>query len=137
MTMPTEPIRDIMRRTIANLKFIERHAEPNGPYEVTQLVNSFLGALAHPWEVMQDDLMQLSLVEAAARGWPPITKELITDREPRSLGELIGLMRNSFAHRNIKFLAGRKSEIRALRIWNKHPRTGIRTWGAVVTVDAA
>jgi hypothetical protein len=45
MGMPTEPIRDIMRRTIANLEFVERHATPNGPYEVTQLLNSFSARL--------------------------------------------------------------------------------------------
>ena len=48
MGMPIEPIRDIMRGTIANLEFVETHARPNGPYEVTQLINSFLGTLAHP-----------------------------------------------------------------------------------------
>jgi hypothetical protein len=35
---------------MANLEFIERHAGAGGRYEVTQLVNSFLGALAHPYE---------------------------------------------------------------------------------------
>jgi hypothetical protein len=30
MGMPTEPIRDIMRRTVANLEFVERHNTPNG-----------------------------------------------------------------------------------------------------------
>jgi hypothetical protein len=33
-----------------NLKFIEEHKRRDGPYEVTQLLNSFLGALAFPWE---------------------------------------------------------------------------------------
>ncbi len=42
MTMPTEPIRDIMRRTMANLALIEGHKSDAGPYEVTQLINSFL-----------------------------------------------------------------------------------------------
>jgi hypothetical protein len=48
MVMPIEPVRDIMRRTMQNLKFVEGHRGANGPYEVTQLLNSFLGALAHP-----------------------------------------------------------------------------------------
>ena len=47
---PEDPVRDVMRRTMFNLRFIEEHQEQNGPFEVTQLVNSFLGALAHPWE---------------------------------------------------------------------------------------
>jgi hypothetical protein len=37
--MPNEPLRDIMRRTVENLKFVERNAAPTGPFEVTQLIN--------------------------------------------------------------------------------------------------
>jgi hypothetical protein len=48
--MPYEPVLDIMRRTMANLEFVEEHKSDIGPFEVTQLLNSFLGALAHPWE---------------------------------------------------------------------------------------
>ncbi len=48
--MPNEPLRDVMRRTMKNLEFVERSATPTGPFEVTQLINSFIGALAHPWE---------------------------------------------------------------------------------------
>ena len=43
-----EPLLDIMRRSMANLAFVEAHAGPSGPYEVTQLINTFLGALTHP-----------------------------------------------------------------------------------------
>lgn len=38
MGMPTEPILDIMRRSMANLRFVEQAAGPNGPFEVTQPV---------------------------------------------------------------------------------------------------
>ena len=72
MGMPTEPLLDIMRRSMANLAFVEGNAGPEGPYEVTQLVNTFLGALAHPFEAMRDDLNSLSLADAAALGWPRI-----------------------------------------------------------------
>ncbi|MCI0632058.1 MAG: hypothetical protein L0Y44_15540 [Phycisphaerales bacterium] len=37
---PEDPVRDIMRRTMFNLRLIEQQATTNGPYEVTQLVNS-------------------------------------------------------------------------------------------------
>jgi hypothetical protein len=137
MTIPTIPIRDIMRRTIVNLKFIEQCAKPDGPYEVTQLVNSFLGALAHPWEEMQSELMALPLTEAARRGWPIIAKESPTDREPQSLGDLTRVMRNGFTHGNIHFLGDAKGEIQALHIWNTDPRSGERTWAAIISVEAA
>ena len=68
--MPFEPVLDIMRRTMENLEFVERHANKDGPYEVTQLINSFLGALAHPWEEFQAELLQMPLADAAAKGWP-------------------------------------------------------------------
>jgi hypothetical protein len=59
--MPHEPLRDVMHRTMHNLKFIEAQKTPHGPYEVTQLLNSFLGALAHPWEIYQSELCNRSL----------------------------------------------------------------------------
>lgn len=136
MVMPNEPVRDIMRRTMSNLAFVEKNAQPDGPFETTQLINSFLGALAHPWETLKAELNALPLGEAARRGWPVIAKELPSDLEPRSIGKLVGMMRNSFAHGNITFLPGSKGEIQALRVWNTLPN-GPRTWGTIVTVDDA
>jgi hypothetical protein len=132
---PEDPVRDVMRRTMENLRFIEQHATSSGPFEVTQLVNSFLGALAHPWEHLRSDLDSLSLAQAEHDGWPHITKERVTDEEPESLGDLLRLVRHALAHGNIEFLPGARNEIRALRIWNNHPRRGVRTWGALVTVE--
>lgn len=131
---PSEPIRDIMRRTMANLAFVEAHASVDGPYETTQLINSFLGALAHPWEAMKPELAALSLADAEARGWPCIRKELPQDRDPANLGDLIRLIRNSLAHGNIDFLPAPDGRIGAFHIWNLHPGGG-RNWGTVVTVD--
>lgn len=132
MGMPYEPVHDIMRRTMHNLEFVEAHASGNGPYEVTQLINSFLGALAHPWETYRDDLTEMSLATARIAGWPAIAKERPNDREPNSLGDLVRLMRNALAHGNVEFLPGASDEIQALRLWNID--RGRRTWGAVVTV---
>lgn len=134
MGMPTQPLLDIMRRSMANLAFVEAHAGPEGPYEVTQLVNTFLGALAHPFEAMRDDLMSLPQTATAALGWPRIGRERPADEEPKSLSDLIRLLRNGFAHGNIEFLSDGRGEIVALRIWNTN-RQGARTWGAVIKVD--
>jgi hypothetical protein len=73
--MPHEPVRDIMRRTMKNLKFVEACAGTDGPYEMMQLINSFVGALAHPWETYRDDLTAISLAAAHIAGWPAIGKE--------------------------------------------------------------
>jgi hypothetical protein len=133
MGMPTEPLLDIMRRSMANLKFVEEHAQPSGPYEVTQLVNTFLGALAHPFDAMRNDLMVRPLADAAILGWPSIAREQRTDREPSSLGDLIRLMRNAIAHGNIEFLSDEKGQISSIRVWNND--RGVRTWGAILSVE--
>src|SRR4051812_3071089 len=121
MGAPTEPVLDIMRRSMANLEIVEAHAGPSGPYEITQLVNTFLGALAHPFEAMRDDLLNLGVADAVSPGWPSIARERPTDREPSSVSDLIRLMRNGVAHGNIEFLSDGKGQILAIRLWNTDP----------------
>ena len=133
--MPNEPIIDMMRRTMANLRFIEKHAREDGLYEVTQLVNSFLAALAHPWEEYKEQLNSMTIEDAISNGWPKLQKERVgRDSDPTSLGDLLRLVRNSFAHGNIDFLPNQPSEITHLRFWNCN-RQGNRTWGTIATVD--
>jgi hypothetical protein len=131
---PEEPVRDVMRRTMFNLDLIQRQETPSGPFYVTQLVNSFLGALAHPWERFKKELRTIPIAEALAQGWPEIAKERMTDSEPKHLCELLRVMRNGIAHGNIVFLPNEKDEIRAIRVWNNDPK-GHRTWGAILTVE--
>jgi hypothetical protein len=115
-----EPVLDIMRRTMANLEFVEEHKSDNGPFEVTQLLNSFLGALAHPWENLKEELNSISLVDAERDGWPIPQCERAKDRVPRSLGDLIRQFRHGVAHGNVSFLPGGHGEIAALRIENRY-----------------
>ena len=69
------------------------------------------------------------------RGWPQIAKERKTDRDPGTLGDLLGLLRNSVAHGNVEFLPDGHGEIQALRLWNiKQPKRQ-RTWGSIITVS--
>ena len=129
--MPWEPTLDIMRRTIANLEFVERNARPGGPFEVTQLLNSFLGALAHPWERYRSDFHNIPFT--ADDGWPRLPPALQTDKVPDSLTEALRLLRNGIAHGNIDFLQGPDGSIRAIRIQNYD--RGRRTWGTILTVS--
>jgi hypothetical protein len=117
-----------------NLRYIEGVRNSDGPYEVTQLVNSFLAALAHPWEELKSNLKCTTLHQAAAEGWPVLKRERPDDVEPTSLGDLLRLVRNSFAHGNIEFLGSGTSEITHLRIWNMTPNTDRRTWGTIASV---
>ena len=54
----------VMERTMFNLNFIKDHKQEDGPWEITQLVNSFLGALAHPWEELKQQFNKMSIKES-------------------------------------------------------------------------
>lgn len=130
---PQEPVRDIMRRTMANLRFVEQRRTPSGPFEVTQLINSFLGALAHPWEKFKDELNKMSLTRAERAGWPKVSKERPEHQDPKSLGDLLRLVRNSLSHGNVEFLPDERNDIHALRLCNIDH--GKRTWAARVNIE--
>ena len=131
---PKDRLYDIMMRTVYNLKYIEENKDSNGPYETTQLLNSFIGAVAHPWEKYKQELNAITLDEAQVRGWPIIEKERPDDKDPENLGDLIRLMRNGIAHGNIIPYPDSNMEIRSVLIWNLKPN-GTRDWGAVLPVD--
>jgi hypothetical protein len=88
----------VMERTIWKLEFIDKHKQPTGPFEVTQLVNSFLGALAHPWEELQAEFKRRTIEEAEKNGWPKVSKDSPEDMDPKHLGDLLRLMRHGIAH---------------------------------------
>jgi hypothetical protein len=132
--MPHEPVLDIMRRTMRNLAFIEQHASSDGPFEVTQLINSFLGALAHPWESLKSELNSISIADAKSRGWPIPQEEKAADQAPTTLGDVMRLLRNGLAHGNISFVPGGQGQIAALRIENRNVK-GRRTWGVIITPE--
>jgi len=131
--MPHVPVLDMMRRTMVNLAYVERHSAKDGPFEVTQLINSFLGALAHPWETLKADLPSISLAEAAAAGWPVPEQQGGRGPPPESLGELLRLLRNGIAHGNLSFLPDGRGEIQAIRIENYDRRR--LTWRGVISVQ--
>jgi AbrB family looped-hinge helix DNA binding protein len=137
MTMPDVPVRDLMDRTKANLDFIQQEYDSGNRdvWDVTQLVNSFLAALAHPWESWRQDraeILSMSLLEAEAHGWPRLEKDDDRDEDPKNLGELLRLMRNGIAHGNIKFISDHENNIGELRLWNADK--GFRTWGTRMDV---
>lgn len=135
--MPQEPIRDFMHRTIANLEFVRAKS---GPFEVTQLVNSFLGAVVHPWERFStDQAFQKSLSEAHRLGWPLIQKERQNDKPINTIWDLIRAVRNGLAHGNIEFRSAGSNEIKFLSVEDRYPRgharAGQRRTGVVLSVE--
>ena len=132
--MPNVPVREIMQRTMGNYRFIDKqYQEGEAVFEVTQLVNSFLGAFAHPWEQWRQELAGISIAEAHKNGWPVVTADDPRDDDPQTLGKLLGLIRNSLAHGNIHYLKDHKNDIGALFIWNEW--NGWRTWAATLDVS--
>lgn len=131
---PSDPVPDIMHRTMCNLRYIETRATSDGPYEVTQLINSFLGAFAHPWEEYKPSLCKTTLDEAHKRGWPELKNERAEGNGPTSLGDLLRLVRNAFAHGHIRFIPGPNNEIESIQFWNNNRRRS-RTWETTLTVS--
>jgi len=131
--MPHVPVLDMMRRTMSNLEFIERHSAKDGPFEVTQLINSFLGALVHPWENLKTELPVMTLAEARNAGWPIPEQQGGRRQEPQSLGELLRLLRNGIAHGNLSFLPDGRGQIQAIRIENYDRK--LLTWQGVISVQ--
>ena len=131
----------VMDRTMANLRFIEEHKSDEGPFETTQLVNSFLGALAHPWEELKEEFVKLRINDAEKAGWPKIPKQLATDVEPKNLGDLIRLMRNAMAHGGVELLPKADCEIEEIQIVNVDPDVGIahggRFWRSRMCSDSS
>jgi HEPN pEK499 p136 len=115
-----------MERTMFNLRFVEERKARNGPYEVTQLINSFLGAMAHPWERWKKALKEM---DQQQDGWPIIVTEEGYSYTPKSRGDLIRLMRNAMAHGDLVF-ESKGGEIVALSLWNT-----LNDWRARVKVE--
>lgn len=155
MTSPEQQDIDLIRRTLDNLKYIEEHKGRNGPWEVTQTVNSFLSIIAHPRERLLDPeaIKWLTLTDSkvTSAGLPSFASSWEYDsEEPRTLAQLLRLLRNGIAHGNVDLLDGRELEVlrpeaeidaklthvdvAGIEIWNADNGKN-RTWGTVLTVE--
>lgn len=127
-------IRDFMARTLHNLELIEAHAPAPGEtaapsvYEVTQLINSMLGLLIFPREGFWVHLSARPL-----HTLPPEFQTLRRATRARDLRQLIRLMRNSFAHFNVKTHSF-MGQIDSLVLTNLNDQKQI-TWEMEITVD--
>lgn len=159
MGYPNDPVRVVMKRTIANLQFIDEadeqlraEARANGlsrrdaeqaPFEATQLLNSFLGAVIHPWETLRERSGQgiaIGLDEAEKRGWPVLRNQNRYAPEAKNYARMLSNIRNAFAHGSIELLkdlpdeTGRR-DIGGVRIWNKCPDCNCKTWITEISLD--
>lgn len=100
-------------RTKQNLEFIDTAAKTNPDvYEVTQLVNSFLGLLVFPQQKYFDKIPKTPIETLQAEGWPiPCASD-----NCKNLQDLMRCLRNAVAHFNIEFCGNQ--EITSLKMWN-------------------
>jgi hypothetical protein len=124
-----DEVREIMNRTMANLRFIDcQKALGTNVFEVTQLINSFLGALALPWEKYESQLNQMALASPPSNRWQSIKNELPAGTNPASVGLLIKKLRNAVLHGNIEFRPEHPAEIDSVILWNTPNGKMNRTW---------
>lgn len=148
-----QPVLLLMYRTIQNYEFIEQKKDHNGPFEVTQLINSFLALVAHPWDQLLDkNKLGFGIDSRVFKdcGFPSFPR-LAVEGTPANIDtayELLRVLRNSMAHGNMELLdrkALRKlrqtgplarvaeTEIAGLELWNQNDG-GIVTWRTALSI---
>ena len=88
----------ILKNTIYNLEFIEERKGVSGPFEVTQLINSFL-------------MVVLQNIDDLKSVW---------ENENPSIN--ITKIRHALAHGNLSFEPGENKEIKAIHLWTSRNR---------------
>ncbi len=116
-------ITDFVRRTIANLEFIELHKN-NNVFEFTQLVNSLLGIVVLPKAKDLRSIPRLSFTELINAGWK-LPLVYFNPTGINDLRNLIRVFRNSIAHFNIRIISNYNDEINGLIIYNKNRKNKI------------
>jgi hypothetical protein len=144
-----QPVLLLLYRTIHNLEFIEQRKHYNGPFEVTQLINSFLAAVAHPWDQLLDKrkLEDVTLDSRTFRecGFPAFPR-LPVEGEPAQVEnacQLLRVLRNGIAHGNMELLDRttlrrlrptgplprvKEDEIAGIKLWNRKSDEAPTTW---------
>lgn len=124
---------DFVRRTLANLRAIERLArtEPDKHFEITQLINSCIGLLFVPTEDQIERLMAESISGFLGEVEPP---RLLYGQLPyENAAGLVRYLRNAFAHLNFDF-EYQNNLIEGVYVWNEDEREGVK-WVAYVRQD--
>ncbi|ACI52469.1 hypothetical protein Gdia_2732 [Gluconacetobacter diazotrophicus PA1 5] len=123
MGIPSDPLLDIMRRSLINLDFIEANYQDHGLYEVTQLVNTFLGAFIHPFEKSAKGKEFISYFRARP---PPVPFAAKTAEDFNYL-EFIYFVRHALAHGDLHYNANKIKQIESITLWNsKYGEKAIR-----------
>jgi hypothetical protein len=138
-----------MYRSIQNLDFINQNRRHCGPFEVTQLINSFLAVVAHPWDQLldQDKLKKLTFDSSAYREcrFPEFPRLPVEGDQAKTenIYDLLRVLRNGMAHGNMELLDRKtlrklrqlgplprvtEDEIAGIKIWNKPSENAKTNW---------
>ncbi|MGN6369017.1 MAG: HEPN family nuclease [Phycisphaerae bacterium] len=122
------PRRDLMTRTLENLDFVQKNKGERGPYEFTQLINSFLIAFIQAKSYW---IAKLPEFPFPAKGWPVVKSVPQQGHEkcvPTNARELVERIRHSLSHGNFSLWTsgGPNPQIDAVELWNV-PKEGSAT----------
>lgn len=116
MGIPADPLLDIMRRSLINLEFIYKNHEKHAVYEITQLVNTFLGAFIHPFE--RSSKGRAFIAYFAARPTPIDVTYQIREGDNVTYYDFIQYIRHALAHGNMRYNPNAIKQIESITIWN-------------------
>lgn len=135
----------LIYRTLTNLDYITANKHHGGPFEITQLINSFMGVFAHPWDQLLDksklETERLSSTRFRECGFPELPQFPPEGEGTRmeSIHDYLRVLRNAMAHGNFKLLD--RKELRSLRQRGTLPKvsekeiTGLRLWNTPMNSD--
>lgn len=126
--MITRSRRKLIRRTLVDLQFIDDQQSDDGPFEITQLVNSFLVILLQNWDDLEPDWPQ---TPQCGLNWPSIE----CSNPNQQTRQCIGKVRDALAHGLFVFEEDDQHDIYALHLWTCPDRTTV-DWHARITIDA-
>ncbi|NSL93550.1 hypothetical protein [Acetobacter syzygii] len=114
---------EIMRRSFINLDFIEASYQAYDLCEVTQLINTFLGAFIHPFEKSAKGKEFIRHF----RGKPPPIPFESEAAGTLSYLEFIYFVRHALAHGDLHYNPNKIKQIESITLWNaKHKEKPIR-----------
>jgi hypothetical protein len=125
--------KDLIKRTKANLDFIDRAKKENKAevYETTQLFNSLLGIIVNIREkkIRTDNFNDIELNDDVKEEWS-IPKNI----GDKTLAEFLINLRNAVAHIDISFISHNSGEIKTLEFEHKNKDKNI-FWECTFTVE--
>lgn len=122
-------------RTLKNLRRIETaYTDDDDVHVVTQRVLSFLGVVVFPWmEGFEQNIKNLRLEGLGQKGWP---RWDIFLGESKTLGDLLGHLRNAVAHRRLQFSSDSPDPSNVSIEFEDRRRGKHRpNWGARISAD--